>query len=139
MSLENAKLFLENLNTNEQVMEKLKTISLEDTDQTPELAAIARNSGYDVTDGEMEEFLAKAIQKRKKDTDAAAIKIAMIDDDELEAVAGGGDHDTCSDTYKDDENCWNNDSCKHVINMYCAQNDSICDSYAFCESVTMHQ
>ena len=34
---------------------------------------------------------------------------------------GGGDHSTCSDTYKDDENCWFDDNCRKVVNMYCKE------------------
>lgn len=135
MSLEKAKEFMEELETNDRAMEKLDTFTPEKPDYASELAAVARETGYDVTDEDMTQMLMKMIQKQKESSDAAAEGIRVLDEDALDKVAGGGDHSTCADTYKDDENCWFDDNCRKLVNMYCKHHNKNCSSYTYCSSV----
>ena len=50
-----------------------------------------------------------------------------LDDEELEQLVGGGDNAACADTFKQQENCWNNDGCDKVYNEY---NDYFCKRFS---------
>ena len=88
--LENAKKFLEELDTNEKAQELLKSaepgISPNDA---AALAEAACATGYDVSDEEMQEFLVKVQEVQAAASDAAADQIRDLDDSELDSVAGG--------------------------------------------------
>ena len=120
MSLENAKKFLEDLDTNEEAMAKLKE-SGKDLDESQEISlfgTIARESGYDTTDEELEEILKRVRDCVAATSDQTAKDLDKLPREELDHVAGGKDHDRCEDTYKDSDNCWITDKCKKVILAY---------------------
>ena len=70
-------------------------------------------------------FIREAEEERRKKT---AGKIELLSDQDLEEVAGGGDHWDCEFTYKDRENCWAEDACDAVLIDY----DSYLCKYEVC-------
>ena len=76
-----------------------------------------------------------AIQVKK--SAAAADECLALSDEELDKVAGGKDHENCSDTYKDNENCWFDDNCKHLTHHYYDPYDPVCDTYSYCGTLTI--
>ena len=86
-------------------------------------AEIAAELGFDVTESDLQSYLEKTEKMCKARTEATASRIELLDDDVLDQVAGGKDHDSCKDTYKDKENCWFNDGCDHIYHSY---SDYIC-------------
>jgi len=135
MALENAKKFLEELDSNEKALEILKAHEVTDNDQgIATLASAARETGYDVSDEEMKELLTATKSHLVQAGDEAAAKV-QLSRDEIDKVAGGKGHDICHDTFKDGENCWWNDSCNKVVNMYwtkCSDGTYECYGTAFC-------
>ena len=136
MSKENAKKFLEELDTNEKAMAKLKEIGTPtgEADEIRVMAAIARETGYDVSDEELEQMLKSVKKTLASANDKAADGIEKLNLEDLDTMAGGKDYSACNDTYKDGENCTLNDACKKVNNMYYSGNATTCDSYTFCSS-----
>ena len=125
MALENAKKFLEDLDTNEEAIDKLKAAG-KDLDESQEislLGSIARESGYDTTDEELEEILKKTRESVAEASDQAAKDLEKLPREELDQVAGGKDHSICKDTYKDSDNCWMTDKCKRIILSYPKEDD----------------
>ena len=138
MALENAKKFMEELDSNEKALEILKTHEMTDDEQgIAVLASAARETGYDVSDDEMKELLTATKSYLVQAGDEAAAKVALSKD-EIDKVAGGKKgHDICTDTFKDGENCWVNDSCNKVIWLYWEEvSDGTYECYnsAFCDS-----
>lgn len=130
---ENAKRFLEELDANEKAQELLKAAAPEDPGEDASiLARVARETGYEISDDEMREFLDELQKRHAATSDAVAEQIRVLNDAELDAVAGGGSHGDCKDTYKDNENCWWEDNCKKVVNFYYDVNDPYCDSNSLC-------
>ncbi|GAB4535393.1 MAG: hypothetical protein Tsb0014_22320 [Pleurocapsa sp.] len=78
MSTENAINFLAQVDENTSLQEKLKAIKTPD-----ELIALAKEQGYEVS---AEDF--KAAKEMIDDSDSASEELS---EDELEAIAGGGD------------------------------------------------
>jgi len=136
MALENAKKFMEELDNNEKALEILKARELTDDEQgIAVLASAARETGYDVSDEEMKELLTATKSHLVQAGDEAAAKVALSKE-EIDEVAGGKGHDICHDTFKDGENCWWNDSCNKVVNIYWAEiSDGTYECYgtAFCD------
>jgi hypothetical protein len=138
MALENAKKFMEELDSNEKALEILK--AHEQTDEEQEvavLASAARETGYDVSDEEMKELLTATKSHLVQAGDEAAAKVALSKE-EIDKVAGGKDHDCCVDTFKDGENCWVNDSCKKFVTNYWQEDGDgnvTCYGTAFCDGV----
>ena len=134
--LENAKKFLEELDTNEMAQELLKSaepgISL---DEAPALAEAARATGYDVSDEEMQEFLVKVQEAQAAASDAVADQIRDLDDSELDSVAGGKGCARCHTTYEDDENCVFNELCNKLITFHYNTEEPprTCSKNTFCD------
>ena len=136
MALEAVRKFLQGLEKNEKAKGILKAAGKEqEADQARILAAAARETGHDVSEEEMRSVL----KELQMSGDAVAEEIREINLEEMDRVAGGGDHPTCADTYKDDENCLIDDNCKKVINMYCKHHNGTCSSYTFCKDITVHK
>lgn len=55
------------------------------------------------------------------------IESGELDDEELEQLVGGGDNAACADTFKQQENCWNNDGCDKIYNEY---NNYLCKRFS---------
>ena len=81
-------------------------------------AKIAEQLGFDLTEQDLAEYVEEMQRRRSERTEAEAEKIEQLPEDELDEVAGGGDHPECKDTYKDKENCWSNDGCDLVYHKY---------------------
>ena len=120
MKHEKVEAFLETLRKDIKAQEMIAKMPAPETDEGRIRAyeKIAGELGYDLSGTDLDAFIAdreKYLQARAK---AAAEKIEEIPENGLEAVAGGGDHPTCNDTYKDKENCWHNDGCDHIYYNY---------------------
>ena len=135
MSLERAKQFFEELDQNGKAKEQLKALGLaDDLSQAGQIASIARETGYDVSEAEVTELLSGLRSARAKASDAAAKEIQELELSELDKVAGGVKPGHCSDTYKEDENCWISDRCNKTVNFYYfGEPGTFCDSNAYCE------
>lgn len=131
---ENAKKFLEELDTNKKAQELLEAASLDSFEENAlALAKVARETGYEVSDEEMLEFLAAFTEQQAAVNDVVADEIRELDATELDAVAGGGERRACCDTYKANENCLLNDACAKVRNIYVPSGfTGTCDSYVYC-------
>ena len=81
-------------------------------------AKIAEQLGFDLTGKDLAEYAEEMQRRRSERTEAEAEKIEQLPEDELDEVAGGGDHPQCKDTFRDQENCWYNDGCDVVYHRY---------------------
>ena len=120
MKHEKVKAFLDTLRKDPKAQEMIAKIPEPETHEGRIRAyeKIAGELGYDLSDTDLDAFIAdreKFLQAKAK---ATAEKIGEIPENELEKAAGGGDHPTCHDTYQDEENCWHNDGCDHVYYNY---------------------
>ena len=87
---ENVKKFFEELDGNEQAKALLKAASANGAE--PDIAALARaarETGYEVTDEEMQDFLAQLQKSTAAASDAVADRLSKLTTDELEKVAAG--------------------------------------------------
>jgi len=129
MSNEIIKQFLETMNSDPKAGELLKGYEAP-ADQAGEYriyAEIASKLGYDITEEDLKTYLAKTAELMAGRTEESAAGIKELPDEVLDQVAGGKkDHDSCKDTYQDRENCWINDGCDSINNMY---SDYICHIY----------
>ena len=109
---ENVKRFFEELERNDKALELLKAASADGKE--PDFAAladIARQTGYDVTDEEMETCLEEERKRRAAASDAVADKLGELSPQEMDIAAGGKGDEVCKDTFNIGEWCWSNDSC----------------------------
>ena len=110
---------LEELRNQPEIGKKMKQETPEDVPAF--WAEVLTEKGYNVSSGEISSFIREAEEERRQKT---ADKIAELPDQELEAVAGGGEviggkgHQDCQDTYRDRENCWYEDGCDNVFQQY---------------------
>ena len=81
-------------------------------------AAAAAKLGYDVSAEEISSYILEAEASLKQKAQEAGEAITRLPDEEMKDVAGGKDHSSCKDTYKDRENCWVHDGCDVVITHY---------------------
>jgi len=91
-------------------------------------AEAAKRLDFDVSEEEIREMLAEQIKTVNVRTEAAAAGIESLPDNELDEVAGGDIDYPCSNslkqkyeckyTYKDRENCWNDDACDKNFLLY---------------------
>ena len=137
---ENVKMFLEELDQNEKAQEMLKAVAADGAE--PDIAAMAkaaRETGYDVTEDEMQAFLAQIEKHTAKASDAVAEKLIELTSDEMELVAGGKVRDACRDTYAPGENCLLNDACHKWFQYYSTAEDKekICDGQFYCAKALM--
>ena len=86
-----------------------------------DLAKVAVKFGYPLS----EDDLLAIFKDRKEKTDQAIERVKLLSEADLAEVAGGSNaaNASCSDTYKDKENCWFDDGCDTLINWY---NQYIC-------------
>ena len=102
MSMENGKKFLEELRSNEKALAKLKELGTPtgETEEIREVAAIARETGYDVTDEELEKLVKAAKKNRATASDKAAETVEKLDPEDLDTAAGGDEPNLA------DGDCW---------------------------------
>ena len=82
-------------------------------------ADIARQLGYDITEADLKDYIAKKEDLVAARTKEAEAEIKELPDEVLEQVAGGKkEHDECKDTYRDYENCWAKDGCDFALIWY---------------------
>ena len=117
MAIENAKKFLEELDSNEKALDRLKECGtdLDEAGEISLLGSVARETGYDVTDEELETILKQVRVNIVAAGDQAAKGLEKLPREEIDRVAGGKDHDACQSTYKENENCWVSDKCRAVV------------------------
>jgi len=72
---------------------------------------VAGEMGMNLTEKEVSDCLAEQEAAVKTATDSAAETIRKLGREELDAVAGGGEHSNCDYSFKDKENCWLQDGC----------------------------
>lgn len=157
MSKEQAIKFLEDYKVNRSLMEKVDDIFEDNPDLSDNELWVkaARDCGYMFTPEELDEvFHQKFAEENEAGVKAAA---AVLDEAELNAVAGGGEdencrkvfwcpsanvydksmkHGNCAGTFVDRENCWNNDGCDSCYNMY---SDYECKRTGDCEYAFIHR
>ena len=120
MKHEKVRAFLETMRNDPRAQEKIARIP-EPENHEGRIRAyekVANELGYDLSDTDLDAYIADHDKYLQARADAAAEKISEIPEDELVEVAGGGDHPDCKDTYKDKENCWVNDGCDIINNHY---------------------
>ena len=114
-----------------------------DADRLRNYAEIAKKLGYDVSEAELEEYLAEKEKALKEHTKAAEDFIAHLSADEMETVSGGDLKTICEDTFQGGENCWYSDGCDVIFTQYkgyiCAHTGR-CDEARYSEDsrVTWH-
>lgn len=120
MKNEKVRTVLDSMSSDPRAQELLAKVSEPDSMEARILvyANIAEELGYDLTRQELSDYCSIRETAVKASTETAAEEIRKLDDDELRAVAGGGSHPGCKDTYKDKENCWMNDACDIVVHHY---------------------
>lgn len=114
------KEFFEKLNTDANAAELFKG---KKTAEDPEEAVntyldAAKKLGFELTADEIKKYFVERERELKEKTNSTAKAVQALPDDELDKVAGGGDHDECEDTYMDRENCWIHDGCDLINTHY---------------------
>lgn len=119
--MDKVKEFFEKLSTDPEARELLRSAEKpgNQEDVLKAYVDLAGKLGIALTEEELKAYLEEEKKVREVRTEAAAAQITELPDEALNAVAGGNkDHDECSNTYKDKENCWFNDGCDNVYHMY---------------------
>lgn len=151
MSKEQAIEFLNNYKTDRELKEKVESLFEANPDKADGdlWAQAGKEAGFEFTPQELDEVFHERIQD-------PSIDAQTLDEKELAAVAGGGDencrgafwcflvdkyhkenkHDNCKSTYVNRENCWNNDGCDNVYNMY---SDYQCNHSGECDWAFTHR
>ena len=88
---------------------------------------LAEKLGINVSRESMISFLqAKEKYQQAQSAKAAETVKEALEDRELDSVAGGyKEHNECSDTFQDGENCWFTDQCDIVFSHYGTPQNSI--------------
>lgn len=116
--MEKIEQFLEALKSGGEAEELLKDrpASTGMEEETRAYAEAAARLGYDISADELKAYAEKKAAACRDRTGRAAEEIRGLSEEEMADVAGGGD--TCKNTYKNRENCWKNDGCDNIVNMY---------------------
>ena len=112
---------LEELAANEQakaILKEYEKPDATDEDRIKAYVEVAEKCGYSLTADDLRAYAEEMANDVKASTDKAADTVKEISDDEMEAVAGDGEHGTCRDTFKNKENCWFLDGCDWVYGRY---------------------
>ena len=143
MEKNKAELFLDALRENAEVRAYMADYAIpEGMDKENGLIAVAAHFGYEITKEELEAALEKQAGVLDAARQAAEAAVEELSVDDLDNVAGGGgvgvanqglkkpekENDECKSTYQDAENCWYNDGCDNVNNMY---TDYLCNHMNF--------
>lgn len=120
MAAENAKELFNMLKTDPRAKELLHELEKPENpdDILKAYADLAGKLGISLTEEELKSYLGNEAKTQESRTDAAAAKITELPDEAMDAVAGGGDHEDCKDTFRDHENCWVNDGCDAIYHKY---------------------
>lgn len=144
MAIEKVKELLKAVKTDPEAQAKLSGLAKpEDEDGAIRYyAEAAKLLGFDVTEKDIREMAAALAKEQKNKTEAAAGRVEALPDDELEKTAGGDycynnitycgnpsmacyppstptpSKPVCSNTFQQRENCWFNDGCDMIINVY---------------------
>jgi hypothetical protein len=108
--MENAKKFFEEIIKTEEAKALLAAVEAPKTeeDRIAAYIEIAKRLGVELTTEDIQEYFATA-----SDAD-----VAELDDEELEQLVGGGAHDECKYSYKNEENCILFDGCDGSYRSY---------------------
>lgn len=131
---------LEKIRGDEEAQKFLKENGPAETlEETAELwSSAAAGMGYEIDAKEIREYMNDAESSLKQKAKENGEMIEALSDEELEQVAGGGDHPDCKSSFKDRENCWFNDACDVINKKYsdykCHYNlkDVACGKYQSC-------
>ena len=120
MAIEKVKETLEKLMADPKAKELFKGLEPPKSEEEKALKIVeaAKKLGYDLEAADLAEYLQKAAADQKKKTEAQAEAIQMLDDSEVERAVGGLNHDNCEDTFLDYENCWYDDGCDNIFQIY---------------------
>ena len=120
MKHDKVKAFLEALKTDPKAQELVRNIPEPGNPSSRILAyaKIAEDLGYDLSDADLDSYIADQEEYLQAKAKAAAKEIRELPGDELELAAGGGNNPECTNSYKDKENCWIHDACDIVNNHY---------------------
>ena len=120
MATEQARKFLEGLETNERARELLKGRAAAEAEAPGVYAQVARAVGFDVTAEELSAAMEELRCERAAENDAVAGGIRELTEGDMDQVAGGFHlyPGVCESTFKDMESCWFTDKCDLVINSY---------------------
>lgn len=83
-------------------------------------AETAKKLGLDLTAEDFKAYLCQAEKTRKAETEQAAEAVRELSDEEMDKVIGG---EACMNSYQDYENCWYDDACDNIFQIY---NEYIC-------------
>ena len=127
MATEKMEAFLAALRANPGAAEKLNNGEKGKTEEEKigAITELAREMGYELTKEDVAAYMAETAQARKEKTDAQIQGIEMLEDDELDGVAGGikgnpvGDkHKECRYDFLNRENCDFTDACDNAFFYY---------------------
>ena len=114
MSKQEALRFLQQTERDAEFAEKVRAALVgEKGPEEASFSSVAAGLGFVFTEEELQEVSAKHRSKK-----LAELDVAVMSDEELEQVAGGGDFYECRDTYRQGENCFNNDECDRIYHFY---------------------
>ena len=110
--------FLKALQQNDEIKELLKNQPKPGSDEeaAETYASIAEKMGFKLSREDMINGL-KGLEKIQMEKTDASLK-QVLDEADLEQVAGGGEDPRCSDTFSPGEWCWFTDSCSFIIRGY---------------------
>lgn len=129
MASEKIKAFLAGLGTDPRAKELMRRTAQADSEEEMIKACIEIGKGFgiDLTPEELRDYLRETAEAQRKRTEDRAEAIRLLEDSELDSVAGGKDHSNCKDTFKHEENCWFNDGCDVSFNKY--KGEYLCHDY----------
>lgn len=113
MSKQEALRFLQQAESDAEFAEKVRAALTGEAEAEASFSSVAADLGFAFTEEELLEASAEHRSEKLAELDAVA-----MDDQELEQVAGGGDRYECKDTYRQGENCFNNDECDRIYHFY---------------------
>ena len=126
MATEKMKAFLAEMQANPGTAEKLnKGKAKTEEEKIGVITELARELGYELTKEDVAVYMAETAQARKEKTDAQIQGIEMLEDNEVDGVAGGTSgpgmgsrHNECKYDYLDRENCSFTDACDNIFLYY---------------------
>lgn len=138
---DNAVEFLNAINGNPEIRKYMEGYVLpEGASKEDALVAVAARFGFDLTKGELEEAVCSRQEELKAASSEAEAAICELQPDELDQVAGGDSamdalevrpkkrRSECEETFEIAENCWWNDACDNVKNIYPA---NVCKNFYY--------
>ena len=120
MATEQVKQFLQAVATDPRAGRILESMAAPENEAAEFRAYLdlAEKLGYAVGEEDLRRAIGELNEETAARTEETAGRIRELSADELSEAAGGGDHGNCSDTFRDEENCWYNDGCDVIFRWY---------------------